>query len=184
MAVVSLLVTVTLPVAVCPTATLPRLRLVGLKVSGRMPVPVRGTSCGLLAASSRMVRAPETLPDKFGLNVTLIVQLEPDGSDPGQLFVWAKSPLAVMGPTDNGFVPVLFSVMVFAALVVPAACFVKVNLVGVTVALPPPVLVPLRTRKGLVPKAAQLAPFGKFSTKTWKPPAVAKSEARTGAVTL
>jgi hypothetical protein len=45
-----------------------------------------------------MLTVPGTIPETVGVNVTLIVQLDPDGKLPptGQLLVWAKLVLAVM----------------------------------------------------------------------------------------
>jgi hypothetical protein len=45
-----------------------------------------------------MLTVPDAVPEAVGVNVTLIVQLDPDGNLPptGQLFVSAKSALAVM----------------------------------------------------------------------------------------
>ena len=45
-----------------------------------------------------MFTVPGRIPEAVGVNVTLMVQLEPDGKLPptGQLLVWAKLVLAVI----------------------------------------------------------------------------------------
>jgi hypothetical protein len=43
----------------------------------KYPVPVSVTVCGLFAALSRIVKVAEQATLRFGLNVTLIVQLAP-----------------------------------------------------------------------------------------------------------
>src|SRR5467141_1122412 len=103
-----------------------------------VPVPVSVTICGLLAASSVMVKVPGRVPVAVGINVTLIVQLAPaasgvaggvigQGVAPG---LAAKSPDAVMETIVRGPVPVLVSVTVCAALVVFSSWLPKVRLVG------------------------------------------------------
>jgi hypothetical protein len=48
--------------------------------AGAVPVPLRFTACGLPVALSVTVSAPVRGPTAVGVNVTLIVQLEPAGS--------------------------------------------------------------------------------------------------------
>jgi len=63
---------------VVPTRTLPNLRLVVERpTTGARPVPVRLTDCGLPDALSVIVIAPVRVPEAFGVNVTLMVQLVP-----------------------------------------------------------------------------------------------------------
>ena len=83
-----------------------------------MPVPVRLTVCGLPAALSVMVTAPVRVPVAVGLNVTLIVQLEPAESEVPQVVVDAKSPLVTMLVMLNNALPVFLRVTFFAPLVV------------------------------------------------------------------
>jgi len=80
------------------------------------PVPVRLRVCGLAPALSVMLIMPVRVPVAVGLNVTLIVQLAPAASDPPQLLLSAKSPLAVIPVIVNAAFPVLLSVAVCAAL--------------------------------------------------------------------
>ena len=73
---------------VVPIGWLPKVRLVAESVSvAKTPVPERATTCGLLAALSVIVREPERTPLVVGLNVTLIVQLEPAAMPLPQLLV-------------------------------------------------------------------------------------------------
>jgi len=61
-----------------PTATFPKFRLVGKRLTtGATPVPLNETFCGLPAALSVTDSVPVRLPVPVGVNVTLIVQLAP-----------------------------------------------------------------------------------------------------------
>jgi hypothetical protein len=84
-----------------------------------VPVPLRLAVCGLPAASSLTLSVPLRVPVAVGLKVTVIGQLAPAASVLGQVLVWAKSPLAVIDVIVSGPVPVLLSVTVCGALVVP-----------------------------------------------------------------
>ena len=86
---------------------------------------------------SVMVIAPERVPAAVGVKVMLIVQLAPAFSEPPQLLVCAKSPLAVMPVMLNGTVPLLVSVTDWVALVVPTGWLPKLGLVGDNVAAGP-----------------------------------------------
>src|SRR5208283_2442533 len=93
-----------------------------------------------------MFKEAVRLPAAEGVNVTLSVQLPPAASELPQVVVSAKSPgLAPVNAIplrDRAAFPVLFSVTVCAALVVPRFWPLKVRLVGVTPAngaLPVPV---------------------------------------------
>ncbi len=136
-AVFWLLVTVTVADEFDPTATLGRVRLVGLNASGATLVPVSLTTCGLVAALSVMVRAPVIDATELGAKLTLIVQLLDAASDVEQLLVWVKSPLVVIEPMESGPEPEFFRVTALEALVVPTAVLANVRLVGLTVAVPP-----------------------------------------------
>jgi hypothetical protein len=116
-----LFVKVTVAVDVPPTAVLANVKLVGLIKSGAIPVPVSFTSCGLVVALSVNVSAPVTAPVTLGLNVTFTVQLPFATTDPEQLSVSLKSPLAAIDPILSGPVPELLSVTDFTALLFPAA---------------------------------------------------------------
>jgi hypothetical protein len=59
-------------------------------------VRLSATVCGLPTALSRIVRAPERFPAAVGLNVTAMAQVAPALTLAPQVFVWMKSPLAVM----------------------------------------------------------------------------------------
>jgi sorbitol-specific phosphotransferase system component IIC len=90
-----------------------------------VPVPLRLIICGETAALSVTSRLPVTLPAMAGEKVTEMVQLAPAPSDGPQLLVSLNRPIsgelgAVMPVMVNGALPVLLSVTVCAAEVVPA----------------------------------------------------------------
>jgi hypothetical protein len=66
------------------------------------------------------------------VNVTLIVQLPPDGSEVPQPFVCVKSPEAVTPEIDSAPVPVFDSVTVCAGLAAPTSWLPKVSVGGVS----------------------------------------------------
>ena len=122
----------------------------GLRLTvGPVPVPVRLTVCWLpatLLLLSVMFKEAVRLPAAVGVNVTLIVQLPLAASELPHVVVSAKSPglapvNAMLLMVKVAF-PVLFSVTVWAALVVPTFWLLKVRLVVETLAvgaLPVPV---------------------------------------------
>lgn len=93
-----------------------------------------------------MEMSPVSVPADSGVNVTEMVQLAGEAPSVGPQVVdaTAKSPVAGEMVIGVDPVPVFFTVIVLAALVVPIACAAKVSLVGegvtITVrALPVPV---------------------------------------------
>jgi len=88
-------------------------------MTGARPLPLRGTKCGLPAASSVTVRDSLTAKFTVGMNLTLIVQLMAAGRLAGQLLVCVKSVPVVMLMMPNGPAPVLVSVTGCDALGVP-----------------------------------------------------------------
>ena len=132
-----LFVTVTVADEVDPTATLGKVRLVGLNVSGATAVPVIFTIWGLVEALSTIVNAPVIEATALGAKLTLIVQLFDAARDDPQLFVCVKSPLVEIEPIESGPDPEFLIVTGFDELVVPAAWLLNVKLVGLTVAVPP-----------------------------------------------
>ena len=89
-------------------------------------MPLRASDCGLPLALSVMVTLALRLPVAVGVKVTLIVQFAPAAKVLellGQVLVCAKSPLLVplrpMLLMVKAAVPLLVSVTVCAALVVP-----------------------------------------------------------------
>ena len=78
--------------------------------AGAVPVPVRLTVWVAGLALSVMVTAPVLIPVAVGLKVTLRVQLAPTATLDLQVFVWEKSPLAVMLVMLRVALPVLLSV--------------------------------------------------------------------------
>jgi hypothetical protein len=84
-----------------------------------VPVPDSDMDCGLLPASSAMLRLPVRLPLPFGMNETLMVQLPPAGTVlglNGQVVVSLKSaafvPLNPMLLMVRAALPVLVTVTV------------------------------------------------------------------------
>ena len=72
-----------------------KVRLVVESLTGKTPMPVNGTVCGLLGPSSFTVRVPVLFPAAVGLNVRETVQLVLAASvlgEKGQLEVCEKSP--------------------------------------------------------------------------------------------
>ena len=63
---------------------------------GATPAPLSATVCGRLLGLSEMLRVPVFAPTAAGLKVTEIAQLAPAFRVVPQVFVWEKSPLAVM----------------------------------------------------------------------------------------
>ena len=73
-----------------PTVWLPKLRLVGAKVTpgtAATPVPVRFTTCGLPGALSVIVIVPVCVPVAVGVNVTLMVQFPLIATEAPQVLV-------------------------------------------------------------------------------------------------
>ena len=104
-------------------------------VVGAVPVPVRLTVCGLPEALSVMLKVPVRIPEAVGVNVTLMVQLAPTATELPQVSVSVKSPLAEMLVIVRATLPVLDSVTVCAALVVPTVWPPNVTDVGETLAV-------------------------------------------------
>ena len=92
-------------------------------VTGAIPVPVRGTVCGLPKMLSLTAILAVRLPVAVGLKLVLMVQDLPGASVAPHVWVCAKSPLLVpvmaMLWMVRAAVPVLLSVTVAAELVVP-----------------------------------------------------------------
>src|SRR5467141_4303622 len=148
-AVFSRLVTVTVRVELVPSATVPKLKLVGEKVTGALPLPERVTVC--VPALSVIVTLPEAAPTTVGANDTWMVHDAAGAIGPLQLLVWLNGAVATTFETCSGPVPLLSTVMVRALLVVPATCIEKESDVGVIEA-PGVVPVPLRVTTCEEPK--------------------------------
>jgi hypothetical protein len=132
-AVLSRLVTVTVFAAlVLPTASEPKLRLVGESVTGELPLPVTLTVC--VPALSVIVRTPEAEPTAVGENTTEMVHEAAGARAALQLFVWPNGPATATLVTCSGPVPLLCTVTLRAVLEVPNNCEEKGKLVGVMVA--------------------------------------------------
>jgi len=71
---------------VVPTLTVPKLKLVGESFAV-VPIPLRGTCCGLPAALSVTLRAAWRVTLAVGLNVMLMLQLAPGANELPQVWV-------------------------------------------------------------------------------------------------
>jgi hypothetical protein len=115
--------------------------------AGAVPVPVRLTVWVAGLALSVTVKVALCEPLAVGVKVTLKVQLPPAATVAPQLLVCAKSllfvPVMVTLVTLSLALPVLHSIMVSAALVVPFAWLPNQRLVGDRLA-PGPAPVPVR----------------------------------------
>src|SRR5581483_2175306 len=117
---------------VVPSPWAGNVKLVADKLTaGAVPVPVRPIDCGLPVALSLMVTVPVRAPVAAGAKVTLIVQLAPAATELPQVWVCAKSPLAVMLVIVKIEVLVFFTVTDCAALVVPSGWLPNVRFGGV-----------------------------------------------------
>src|SRR5580704_13401314 len=155
-AVLRRLVTVTERAAlVLPVARLPKLKLVGEKVNGATPDPLRETVCA--PALSVIFRLALALPVADGEKVTEIVQDEPEVIGAAvQLSVSLNGAETAIAETCKGPVPVLCTVIERAELVVPIAWEENEREVGVTVAAGV-VPVPLRITVCAVPAFPELS---------------------------
>ena len=140
-------------------------------------------------ALSVIVTEADRVPGAVGEKVTLMVQLLPAATGLPQVLVWAKSPefvpVTVTAVTFNVAFPVLFTVTVWAALVVPTPCALKPRLEAVrltTGPLPVPVKVTLCGLSGalsvMVIAAVRLptAPGVKITLIEQLPPAATDAE--------
>ena len=117
-AVVRWFVSVIVFVELVAWTTLPKAKLVGENVTGALPVPESATVC--VPALSVITMLPEAVPIAVGENDTWMVHEAPGTITPLQLLVWLNGPVAATFETCSDPVPLLRTVMVRAALVVPA----------------------------------------------------------------
>jgi hypothetical protein len=132
---------------VVPAVCLPKLRNFGVTVASVAlafsPVPIKKTACGEVPVSlSATVSSPSAAPAAVGVYVTLIVQLKPGPSDPGQVLAEiAKVPLGnkevIVGlmPVNETVLDKLVSVAVMAPAVVPTTVLGNCSNVGVKLAI-------------------------------------------------
>jgi hypothetical protein len=122
---------------VCPV----KLRLVGVVVSGALPVPLSPTSANRLSLLLYMLAAPEMAPVKVGAKEIFAVQEPPAAILPLQLSVSVKSPLITIS-MGCAAAPSLVTFNAVEALVVPTNVLGSVKLAFETVicaeALTPP----------------------------------------------
>lgn len=86
-----------LAVLVVPTLCDANVRLVGLTLT-MVPVPLRETPCGLLAASSAKLNVAVRVPAAWGVNITLTVHVDPAASVAPQLFDEIPKSAALVPP--------------------------------------------------------------------------------------
>ena len=116
---------------VVPSVCVAYVAVAGVSVAGMMPVPDRGTVCGLSAALSVKVSAPVSAPSTVGVKFTFTVHLAPAARVvPHVLAEIAKLPLGAMLLIFSVPVPLLVNVTVFAALVVLMTTLPKLKLAG------------------------------------------------------
>jgi hypothetical protein len=131
---------------VVPAVCLPKLRNFGLTVAsvalGFRPVPIKKTACGEVPVSlSATLSSPSAAPAAVGVNVTLIVQLKPGPSDPGQVLAEiAKMPVGkevIVGlmPVNETVLDRFVSVAVMALAVVPTTVLGNCSNAGVRLAI-------------------------------------------------
>lgn len=78
-----------------PTAELANERLVGVTVTDALPVPVKLTVCGVLAAASLNVRVPVAAPIVVGAKTTPTKQVAPAAMLPVQELLTTLNPVEV-----------------------------------------------------------------------------------------
>jgi hypothetical protein len=140
---------------------LANVRLVGVNVSGAVPIPDKATDCGLVDELLATVREDMRFPRAEGINVTLMLQLCPPGSVlglSGQFPPKVKSdgafpPVIVMPSMVMGVFWEFLNVAVWDELVSPTARLPNDKLTGVN-------LVCEKTGKGgrMKAKRAKIAP--------------------------
>jgi hypothetical protein len=94
------------------------------EATGATPVPDSETEGAVPVASLFSVSVPLRVPRAVGEKETLTVQLPLAASETPQLLVCAKSPITLKLEIDNGALPVLVSVTLWAALTVFTRCSV------------------------------------------------------------
>jgi hypothetical protein len=124
---VPVFVTVKLSDFVCPSATLPK-----LKLDGETDNPASAMLSDGFDALLAMVIDPDVLPDAVGVNVTLSVILEDAFTVTGAVApVTANTvPFRAMAVMFTAAVPVLLTTICWAALVLPTATLPRFRLAG------------------------------------------------------
>jgi hypothetical protein len=136
-AAVPLLVNVTCWAALLlPTTWLVKESDEGLNATlGAVACPLRRADCGGPVTLSVMLNHPPRVPAAVGAKVTAIMQLAPTATEEPQVLVWEKSPVAAIWVTFNAAVPLLVSVICWAALLLPTGWLEKLKLPGLNATL-------------------------------------------------
>jgi len=93
-----------------------------------VPTPLSGTGLAMPAGEPLVTRLPDSEPSLAGLKTTLMLQVAPAASVPGQLFVSLKSGLSVrIWESWKAPVPVLVRVIDCGLLLVPTCWAANVN---------------------------------------------------------
>src|ERR1700759_1093930 len=126
----------------------PWARLVLVPLPPLVPVPVSGTVSDGLVALLATVRLADAPPAAVGVNVTLTVHEPPAAIEGPQVLVCANGAPAGADARRAAALPGLAIVTFWAAAVEPTASLPNATEVGeaVSVALPPPELVPVPDR--------------------------------------
>ena len=124
-----------------PTVTEPKLRLVGLNETGRIPVPFTVIVCGLFGALSVIVTVPDCAPVAVGENVMLILQVAPAAILVPQVFTWLKGAAVAMLMLVSATLWLLVRMTEAAVRLVPNGTLPKLTLAvdSVTATTPVPV---------------------------------------------
>jgi hypothetical protein len=119
---------------VVPTFWPLKVRVVGKRLGGAVPVPTRPAAWGLLLASSVTVSVAPRVPVPVGVKVTLMVQLFPAARLVPQLLVCPKSPpfapVTAMPLIVKAVAPGFASVRAWDALAVPIVWAANVSVAG------------------------------------------------------
>jgi len=111
--------TVTVTFTDCPCFTDAELGLAATEKS--IPIALKLAVCGLPEALSVILRDPDCVPPAVGRKVMEMMHVAVGASDDGQLLVWRNGPDTLMAESANAVLPVLVSVIVCAALLVPTS---------------------------------------------------------------
>ena len=87
--------------------------------TGLVPLPERPMACAPLGSLLTMFSAPARGPVAVGVKIMLILQCAPEGTEPPQVFVTAKSPVGCMLVIESDAEPMLVKTTVCGVLGTP-----------------------------------------------------------------